>query len=275
MARQLRQQLTAAAVLAVVATAGCSTHPSDRPPPAGTTAQHLAGPGYRVVRTLPHDPQAFTEGLVIAGGMLFESTGQRGSGSSIRRIDLATGEVAAQKDVHPGLFTEGLAVLKGLLYQLTWQDHVVLIYDSALNRVGERRYAHESWGLASTGSRLILSDGTDRLAILDPGTLAVTRTVHITDRGTPVTGLNELERVGGDVFANILGSPRIARIELDTGRVRAWLDLSALVRAVAATDEDAVLNGIAVDPKSGHLYVTGKLWPTIFEIELLPTSTRR
>lgn len=275
MARQLRHQLTAAAVLAVVATAGCSTHPSDRPPAAGTTTQHLAGPGYRVVRTLPHDPQAFTEGLVIAGGMLFESTGQRGSGSSIRRIDLATGEVTAQKDIHPGLFTEGLAVLEDLLYQLTWQNQVVLIYDSALNQVGERRYAHESWGLTSTGSRLVLSDGTDRLAILDPGTLAVTRTVHITDRGTPVTGLNELERVGGEVFANILGSPRIARIELDTGRVRAWLDLSALVRAVGATDEDAVLNGIAVDPKSGHLYVTGKLWPTIFEIELLPTSTRR
>ncbi len=257
-----------AATLAVSLLAGCTADRAETPPPASSSTPETSGPGYRVVRTLPHDPQAFTQGLVIADGALFESTGRRGSGSSIRRLDLASGKVITKVALHQDVYGEGLAVHDDRLYQVTWHDEILMTYDWQLTRLSEQRLAREAWGLTSDKSRLILSDGTDTLTMLNPRTLAVSATVQVSDDGTPVTRLNELERVGGDVLANILGSPRIARIDLASGRVRDWLDLSALVATVAPSDEEAVLNGIAVDPETGYLYVTGKLWPTIFVIEL-------
>jgi len=258
----------AATFLAVSGLVGCSADRAEPPPPASPSAPAAATLGYRVVRTLPHDPQAFTQGLVIADGALFESTGARGSGSSIRRIDLATGKVVAKATLPRRVFAEGLAVHDDRLYQVTWQDHVLMTYDWQLNRISEQPFRHEAWGLTSNATRLILSDGTDTLTLLDPRTLAKSKTVKVSDHGTPITRLNELERDGGDVWANILGSPNIARIDLASGQVRAWLDLSALVKTAAGSDGDAVLNGIAVEPETGHLYVTGKLWPTIFVLEL-------
>jgi glutamine cyclotransferase len=263
-----RRVVAATVSVAVLAGAGCSEDRANPPAPTLPSTPQISGPGYRVVRALPHDPQAFTEGLVIADGALFESTGQRGSGSTIRRIDLATGKVVTKVATRRGVFAEGLAVYGQRLYQLTWENHLVLTYDLQLGHLNYLRFSHEGWGLTSDKTRLILSDGTDHLALINPRTLAVSATVRVTDNGAPVTGLNELERVGGDVLANVLGSPRVARIDLASGRVSAWLDLSKLVHAVGATDEDAGLNGIAVDPGTGHLYVTGKLWPTLFELEL-------
>ena len=257
---------TAVAVFAMSVLAGCAADRDASAPDTGSPPE-LSGPGYRVVRTLPHDPHAFTQGLVIADGALFESTGQRGAGSSIRRIDLATGKVISKVTLQ-GLYGEGLAVHGGRLYQVTWRDQVLMTYDLQLNRLSEERFPREAWGLTSDESRLILSDGTDTLTMLDPRTLAVSKTVHVSDDGTPITRLNELERLGGDVLANVLGSPNIARIDLASGRVRDWLDLSALVEDVTAPDEEAVMNGIAFDDKTGQLYVTGKLWPTIYVLEL-------
>ena len=251
--------------------AGCAPDRTDTPPPANSLTSETSGPGYRIVRRLPHDPQAFTQGLVIADGVLFESTGKRGSGSSIRRIDLATGKVITKVALDRDLYAEGLAAHNDRLYQVTWHDEILMTYDWQLTRLSERRLPREAWGLTSNKSWLILSDGTDTLTMLNPRTLAVSGTVQVSDAGTPITRLNELERIGGDVLANVLGSPRIARIDLASGRVRNWLDLSALVATVDPSDEEAVLNGIAVDPETGYLYVTGKLWPTIFVIELSET----
>ncbi|MHB8808677.1 MAG: glutaminyl-peptide cyclotransferase [Desulfobulbaceae bacterium] len=226
--------------------------------------------GYRVLRAFPHDSGAFTQGLVMADGVLFESTGLNGR-SSLRRVDLETGAVLQSRELPRQYFGEGVAVLGKRIIQLTWRSGVGFIYDLdtfALQRTFA--YPAEGWGLTTDGARLIASDGTATLRFLDPETFAEERRLTVVDQAVPVTRLNELEYVEGRIFANVWQTERIAIIDAQSGRVTGWLDLSGLLTPEERARPVDVLNGIAYDQRSGRLYVTGKLWPRLFEIELVP-----
>jgi glutamine cyclotransferase len=224
--------------------------------------------GYQIVNIWPHDSNAFTQGLILSGGQLLESTGQEGF-SSLRRVDLETGKVLKKVDVPEPYFAEGIALLNGKIYQLTWQHHVGFIYDAqSFERVGEFQYTGEGWGLATDGKSLILSDGSNRLRFLDPSDFHVSRTITVLDGQNPVKELNELEFVQGEIYANVWHDNRIATIDPQSGRVTAWIDLNGLMPEGELPDEEAVLNGIAYDQANNRLYVTGKLWPRLFEIRV-------
>ena len=221
---------------------------------------------YDVVRTYPHDPEAFTQGLVYRDGFLYESTGLNGR-SSLRRVALDTGRVVQRVAVDRRYFAEGLASWGPYLLQLTWETGVGFVYDRAsFKLVKTFTYAGEGWGFADDGKQLVLSDGTPTLKFLDPSTFAVTRRLTVHDGAAPVDDLNELEVVGGLVYANVWLTERIAIISPDDGRVVAWLDLSKLTPDIASPD--AVLNGIAYDAAGDRLFVTGKMWPRLFEIKV-------
>ncbi len=223
---------------------------------------------YQIVNVFPHDPDAYTQGLVFTDGVLLESTGREGQ-SSLRRVELQTGKVLNQVNVPRPYFAEGLALLNGKLFQLTWQHGVGFIYDAAtFNKLGEFKYSGEGWGLTTDGSSLILSDGSHRIRFFDPETFAIRKTINVLDGGRVIDSLNELEFIKGEIFANIWHDQRIARIDPSTGRVKGWIDLTGLREASGATDEEGVLNGIAYDAASDRLFVTGKLWPKLFEIRL-------
>jgi glutaminyl-peptide cyclotransferase len=266
-----------AVVVALVAGAGCVPgDPGDagRPgrPPGTATPTY----GYQVVATHPHDPGAFTQGLVYLDGTLYEATGSSGEGpSSLRRVELATGAVQDRHDLASEHFGEGIAVVGDRIVQLTWQSQTGFVYDRATFRqLGTFRYSGEGWGLAYDGRRLIMSDGTDRLRFLDPNTFVEAGSVLVRDGGHPVDQLNELEYVDGQVYANVWRTDRIVRIDPATGQVTATVDLAGLLPAAdRAGGHVDVLNGIAYDADSDRLLVTGKLWPKLFEIELVePTS---
>jgi glutamine cyclotransferase len=224
--------------------------------------------GYEVVHVYPHDRQAFTQGLVFQDGKLLESTGQEGR-SSLRSVDLDSGQVLRKVDVARQYFAEGMTILNGKVYQLTWQNHLGFIYDyKTLQQIGQFNYEGEGWGLTNDGQSLILSDGTNRLRFLDPDSFRVTRTITVTADGKPINQLNELEFVQGEIFANIWHDQRIANINPQTGAVTSWIDCTGLLSSGEATDHEAVLNGIALDESSGRLFVTGKLWPKLFEIKI-------
>jgi len=219
-----------------------------------------------VLERLPHDRTAFTQGFFAEGGVFWESTGQVGA-STIRRIEPATGRVLRQVAVPPPFFGEGIARIGGEIVSLTWRHGTGFRWRASdLKRVGRFRYTGEGWALASDGRLLVMSDGTATLRVLDPKTLAVSRTIAVTLRGEPLRDLNEIEIVDGEVLANVWHANAIVRIDPATGRVKGLIDLSALVREVAATDPEAVPNGIAWDRAKRRLYVTGKLWPTVFRI---------
>lgn len=221
----------------------------------------------RAIATFPHDPRAFTQGLVFHAGELYESTGQYGR-SSIRHVDLETGEVLQARSLNAALFGEGLAAHGGKLYQLTWQNGLAIVYDSASLDVLETfRYDGEGWGLTHDGENLILSDGTAELRFFDPDTFELRRKLRVTDSNGPVTQLNELEYIDDEIWANIWYEDIVARIDPTSGRVVGTVDLSGLYPASARGREE-VANGIAYDPASARLIVTGKYWPQIFEIEL-------
>ena len=224
--------------------------------------------GYQVVRTYPHDPQAFTQGLVFREGKLLESTGQVGR-STLRRVDLDSGQVLNKVDVAPQYFAEGMTVLNGKVYQLTWQDHVGFIYDyQTFHQLGQFSYEGQGWGLTNDGQSLILSDGTNHIRFLDPGSFRVTKTIAVTDNEKAVNRLNELEYIQGEIYANIWHDQRIVTINPQTGAVTSWIDCTGLLAQSEAPDHEAVLNGIALDEASGRLFVTGKLWPKLFEIKI-------
>ena len=224
--------------------------------------------GYQIVNIWPHDSNAFTQGLILSDGKLLESTGQEGF-SSLRRVELETGKVLKKIDLPRPYFAEGIALLNGKIYQLTWQHHVGFIYDAeSFERVGQFNYTEEGWGLATDGKSLILSDGSNRLRFLDPSDFHVTRTINVLDGQTPVRELNELEFVQGEIYANVWHDNRIATIDPQSGRVTAWIDLSGLMPESELPDPEAVLNGIAYDQANNRLYVTGKLWPRLFEIRV-------
>jgi glutamine cyclotransferase len=225
---------------------------------------------YRVVATYPHDRRAFTQGLIYRNGVLFESTGRRGQ-STLRRVDLATGRPLKRVSLADRYFAEGLASLGGRLFQLTWTSGEAFVYrQSDLARVGRFRYEGEGWGLTDDGTHLVMSDGSATLSFREPETFEVTKRVVVRDRGRLVPLLNELEYVDGSLFANVWPTPWIARIAPETGVVTGWLDLSSLARDMQRHRGADVLNGIAHQPVTGHLLVTGKNWPRLFALELVP-----
>lgn len=220
----------------------------------------------KIIKTYAHDPQAFTQGLLYDGGFLYESTGKEGF-SSVRKVDLETGGVLKIQRLSPVYFGEGLALVGDKLIQLTWLHGKGFVYDKETFRLeGEFGFTPEGWGLTYDGKRLILSDGSDELRFLDPVTFKETGRLAVTDGGAPVERLNELEVVRGEILANVWMRNVIARIDPATGRVKGWLDLDALVKANRSGDTDAVLNGIAYDAKGDRVFVTGKLWPKLYEI---------
>jgi len=236
-------------------------------------ASSLASDSYHVVHTYPHDAQAFTQGLIYTGGHLYESTGLEGH-SSLRMEDLETGSIQQYKDLPGNYFGEGLTEWGNTLIQLTWQNHLVLVYDRlTLRFLRSIPYNGEGWGLTQDGKNLILSDGSATLHFLDPSTLHELRRIVVKDHGVPVTQLNELEFVHGQIYANIWHTDRIARIAPATGRVLGFIDLRGLLPESQRSSPEAVLNGIAWDPEHDRLFVTGKLWPKLFEIKIIPQNT--
>jgi glutamine cyclotransferase len=217
-----------------------------------------------VIRSFPHDTAAYTQGLVWHGGFLYESTGRTGQ-SSLRKVELETGKVLRRHAVPEPHFAEGLALVGGRLHQLTWQDRVGFIYElDTFRQVGTFPYEGEGWGLTTDGHSLIVSDGSNQLRFLATQGYALQRTVGVKDGTEFVNDLNELEWVKGEVWANVWHTNRIARIDPQSGRVKGWVDLTGVMAPLA--DPEAVLNGIAYDAEHDRLFVTGKLWPTLFEI---------
>jgi glutamine cyclotransferase len=247
-------------MLAAMFTAACNGGGSNAP--ANATA------GFEVVNTWPHSREAYTQGLIFHEGKLIESTGREGR-SSVRRVDLETGDILQKVSLPNEYFGEGLTLLNGKIYQLTWQHQKGFIYDPVtFQKIGEFNYHGEGWGLTHDGQSLILSDGSSRLRYIDPSTFQVKKILTVTDRGAGVSRLNELEFAKGEILANIWGADRIARIDPNSGQVLGWIDLTGLLPKGEVSDSDAVLNGIAYDEATGRLVVTGKLWPKLFEIRL-------
>lgn len=228
--------------------------------------------GYRIVAEYPHDAAAFTQGLVFVDDQLYEGTGTKGA-SSLRRVDLDTGKVEQIVPLDSSYFGEGIAVLGGKIYQLTWQNRLGIVYDQqTLNPVGTFRYTGEGWGLTHDGKRLIMSDGTSTLRMLDPKTFQVVKRLSVRASNGPVDKLNELDYMNGEILANIWYSDRIARISPETGEILGWIDLSGLYPAAQRASREHVLNGIAYDEAHDRLFVTGKNWPKLYEIKVVPAQ---
>ncbi|MFL5298022.1 MAG: glutaminyl-peptide cyclotransferase [Phenylobacterium sp.] len=236
--------------------------------PAASAAVPVGG--LEVLRVYPHDPAAFTEGLFYLNGELFESTGIPGR-SNIRRVRLQDGAVLQSQAIAPNLFGEGIVNWGGEIISLTWQDQVGFRWDrKTLRPKSNFRYEGEGWALTQDGRRLIMSDGSPVLKFRDPATFRELGRLQVTADGRPVGNLNELEWVKGEVLANIWQTRLIARIDPATGKVKAWIDLSALPETQAAGNPDAVANGIAYDREHDRLFVTGKDWPHLYEVRLIP-----
>ncbi len=225
---------------------------------------------YRIVNTYPHNSNAFTEGLLFDNGYLYESTGRYGS-SSLRKVDLTTGDVVQVRNLPAAYFGEGITVYDDNIIQLTWQSRTGFVYnEDSFNLLRQFTYPTEGWGLTYDGGRLIMSDGTSILHFLNPETLQSIGEIEVRDNDKPVKNLNELEYVNGKVYANVWKTDRIAIIEPDDGRVTGWIDLSGLLQTQAFSGHVDILNGIAYDSQEDRLFVTGKLWPFLFEIKLVP-----
>jgi glutamine cyclotransferase len=264
---------TCRSLLLVLGLAACGSSEPRPEVPASTNPPANARPTptytYKVLKVYPHDPEAFTQGLVFVDGALYEGTGLEGR-SSLRRVDLETGEVLQQRDLPAQYFGEGIAVLGQRIFQLTWRSHVGFVYGrERFDKQGEFAYATEGWGLTHDGKRLIMSDGTATLYFLDPDKLAQTGSVEVRDERGPVSRLNELEYVEGEIWANIWQTDRLARIAPKTGQVLGWIDLRGLLSPNDLGRPVDVLNGIAYDAQGKRLFVTGKWWPKLFEIEVV------
>lgn len=228
---------------------------------------------FRVVHTFPHDPDAFTQGLLFHDGLLYESTGGWGT-SSVRQVELETGRVLQKRDLPRAYFGEGLALWEDRLIQLTWRSGTGFIYDSEnLAPRGTFRYPGQGWGLAVDDSGLIMSDGSSQLRRLDPQTYEELSRLVVHDQGRPLSGMNELEYIDGEVWANVFPTKRIARIDPGSGQLSGWLDLSGILGMRRRISPEAVANGIAWDPHGQRLFVTGKLWPVLFEIAVSPVHS--
>jgi len=229
--------------------------------------------GYEVVNAYPHDPSAFTQGLVYEDGVIYEGTGLNGQ-STLRRVDPETGRVLQQTSLASTFFGEGIAIWKDRLIQLTWRSDMGFVYGKEnLTRIENFSYQTEGWGLTSNGKRLIMSDGTETLYFLDPSTFTKEGEIRVTAKGEPVKGLNELEYIKGKIYANMWPSNWIAIISPDTGLVVGAINLKGLLQESDTQGHKVdVLNGIAYDAKTDRLFVTGKWWPKLFEIKLVNTG---
>jgi glutaminyl-peptide cyclotransferase len=249
-------------LIVAAALAACACGPASQ---AGTVPQYT----YQVVHSYPHDPTAFIEGLFYWKGFLYESTGLEWQ-SSVRKVKLETGEVVQKYDLPGAYFGEGIVNWKDKLIQLTYRTEVGFIYDFAtFETKGQFHYQGEGWALTTDGKHIIMSDGTPQLRFLDPETLQEQSRLTVIDNGQPVTNLNELEWIKGEIFSNIWQSDRIARINPASGKVVGWIDLTGLLHGADRTPQAEVLNGIAYDAEHDRLFVTGKLWPKLFEIKLI------
>ncbi len=252
-------------VLALPAAAQLAPAPAAVPAPPPVEKPEL-------VHAYPHDTTAFTEGLLIVDGAMYESTGREGQ-SIIRQVDLASGKTLRQATVPNGLFGEGIVAWGPELRSVTWHGGRGFRWSRpALKRTGEWRYDGEGWAMTDDGHHIILSDGTPRLRFLDPATMKVARTLDVTVNGRPLKYLNELEYIDGQIWANVWMTPYIVRIDPATGMVVGVVDLSDLVNRVGLTDRDSVSNGIAYDRAKHRIFVTGKNWPQLFEIRLPSTK---
>lgn len=255
-----------------------TSRPSSNPSPTPTVASlpeqapvpfRVQNYTYEIVNVFPHDPSAYTQGLVYHQGVLYESTGLNGS-SSLRKVELQTGRVLQRINVPAQFFAEGLALFNNKLFQLTWQSQRAFVYDlDSFNMLNTFNYTGEGWGLTHDGRVLIMSDGTNQIRFLNPDTFAVQRTINVLDNGRPIQQLNELEYIKGEILANIYQTERIARIDPQHGRVTGWINLAGLLPYEDRARGVDVLNGIAYDEAGDRLFVTGKLWPKLFEIRLL------
>ena len=224
---------------------------------------------YTVVNVYPHDQTAFTQGLVFEDGTLYEGTGLFGQ-SSLRRVELETGNVTQLYELPDDLFGEGITIFGDKIIQITWQNHAGFVYDkNSFDLLQEFTYSTEGWGITNDGNNLIMSDGTANLYFLDPETFQIIDQIEVIDE-EPITQLNELEYIDGRVYANIWHENKIAIIDPETGQVTGWIDLSGINNAENIGEN--VLNGIAYDQNSERLFVTGKRWSKIFEIKLVPTE---
>lgn len=223
----------------------------------------------RVLSVFPHDPSAFSQGLVVEGETCYEGTGHYGS-STLRRVDLSTGEIQAQFALPRKYFGEGITILGNRIYQLTWKERICVVYDKAtMKAIGSLQYSGEGWGLTTDGEVLYMSDGTSTIRVLDPQTLRVQRRIRVKDGRRGVGDLNELEFVDGKILANVWYLDKIAEIDPTSGRVTAWIDCSNVYPAGSRPNREHVLNGIAYDKASGRMFITGKNWPKLYEIEVL------
>jgi glutamine cyclotransferase len=229
---------------------------------------------FAVLNVYPHDAGAFTQGLVIDGGRLYEGTGSRGR-STLREVDLETGVVLRRRDLNASFFGEGITVFGDTIIQLTWRSRVGFVYDKdTFDLLADFDYPPQlqaGWGITHDGESLIVSDGTSVLHFLDPESFEEIGSVEVFDGGLPVNRLNELEYIGGEIYANVWLTNRIARIDPESGTVNSWVDLSGLLTIEEQAEADW-LNGIAYDPIADRLFLTGKLWPAVFEVELLPQT---
>ncbi len=221
--------------------------------------------GYRTIRVFPHDPEAFTQGLVFHQGLLYEGTGLYGR-SSLRKVDLESGRILMTHRLPDDLFGEGITIWRDRVIQLTWRSGLGLVYEKAAFRLLKKfSYPTEGWGLTHNGTHLIMSDGTEALHFLDPVSFKPTRRLIVRDRGVPVIGLNELEYIRGEILANVFPSDRIVRISPSSGKVSGWIDLTGL--GPPGPRGEKVLNGIAYDQEKNRIFVTGKCWPHLFEVQ--------
>jgi glutamine cyclotransferase len=240
---------------------------------AAACARGEPATGYEVIARFPHDTSAYTQGLLYHDGVLYESTGRYGL-SELRRVEVETGRVLQRVRLAPERFGEGLALLDGRLFQLTWESGVGYVYDvETLALLDSFHYSGEGWGLTTDGKSLIMSDGSDTLRFLDPHTFQTVRTLAVHDDGSPLEDINELEYVGGVIYANVYRTDWIVRIDPESGRVLGWTNMRGLLPERERTPNTDVLNGIAYDSVGDRLFVTGKLWPTLFHVRLTSGAT--
>ena len=226
--------------------------------------------GYKIVNTYPHDTDSFTQGLVFDNGVLYESTGLNGR-SAVKIVDLKTGKILKSQQLPDRYFGEGIAVVGNKIIQLTWRSKTGFVYDKKTLKLLKRfNYNTQGWGITYDGKYLIMSDGSAVLYFMDPDTFKVVGTLEVYGDNGKVSKLNELEYIDGKIYANVWGTEKIARINPKTGRVTSWIDLGGLLKKEDKRGRVDVLNGIAYNLENGNFFVTGKLWPKLFEIEFEP-----
>jgi glutamine cyclotransferase len=252
--------------LLAVACGVCCSNTSESPNPGNSDTIIYT---YNIVNTYPHDRHAFTQGLILENGVLYEGTGLFGH-STLRRVELETGDILQIHELSDQFFGEGITIYGDKIIQLTWQSNIGFVYDkNSFELLQEFNYASEGWGITHNGTHLIMSDGTSTLHFLDPQTFEEIGQLEVFDSGTPITRLNELEYIQGEIYANVWQTDWVARIAPETGQVIAWVDLGGLLTPEDCSEPVDVLNGIAYDAMTARLFVTGKLWPKLFEIELI------